>query len=179
MKFSTKTIIAALAASTAIAMPASRADAATLLFTLSGAAAGSFILDDNPTPCEVDPERSATFETNFEYGGLASPAFVDFYPADMGGGLQLRPVEGTWEGYSAIYNLLGNPLFSGPLEAPHFTPGTYALSFGENQPAEISLVISGLTAPVPEPASWALMIAGFGAIGMAARRKPLAAVSFS
>jgi len=31
---------------------------------------------------------------------------------------------------------------------------------------------------VPEPASWALMLGGFGAIGTAMRRRPRAAVSF-
>ncbi len=179
MTISTKTIIAALALSAATVVPAGSANAAPLLFTLSGTATGSFILDEDATPYEIDPERSATFETDFEYGGPATSVFVDFYTTELGGGLRMRPVEGTWQGSSAIYNLLGDALFSGALEAPHFTPGAYALSLGTNQPKDTTLVISALTAPVPEPATWALMIVGFGAIGLAARRQHLAAVQFA
>jgi hypothetical protein len=36
-----------------------------------------------------------------------------------------------------------------------------------------------VTAPVPEPATWAMMIGGFGLLGAAARRRRRIAVSFA
>lgn len=55
------------------------------------------------------------------------------------------------------------------------TTGTFALSFaGNGYPAKdvaIDRVFLAQTAAVPEPATWALMLAGFGLIGFAMRRR--------
>ena len=54
-----------------------------------------------------------------------------------------------------------------------FAPGSATVGFGLNRLGVAdNFTFDGVTgAPVPEPASWALMIAGFGLAGAAARRR--------
>lgn len=53
-------------------------------------------------------------------------------------------------------------------------PGSYGDNVGT-----LAVTISGGTAAVPEPASWAMFIGGFGAIGYAMRRRQRTMVSFA
>ena len=65
-------------------------------------------------------------------------------------------------------------LFGGTAAAPTFYNGVFDLSDFSGGPAIGTLTITnGATLPggVPEPASWALMVTGFGAAGMARRRR--------
>jgi hypothetical protein len=51
--------------------------------------------------------------------------------------------------------------------------------FGNSQPQGYTYQVSAPTPPpIPEPATWALMIMGFGVIGAAMRRRKAVAVSF-
>ena len=83
--------------------------------------------------------------------------------------------------------------FGGRCAAAYFTTANYC-DFGDGQtgyiwnnpnspnPAELNAdtwVVRGLDAGVPEPATWALMILGFGAVGGALRRRAKAAVRFA
>lgn len=66
------------------------------------------------------------------------------------------------------------------LLVPFTGAGSYRVSFGGTAPANGAAVTGNLTfqlVPVPEPATWAMMLLGFGAIGMASRRsrKPVLA----
>lgn len=62
-------------------------------------------------------------------------------------------------------------LFSGPASNPTFNLGTVALSGGFLAgPASLTISRAPVTA-VPEPGTWAMMLLGFGAIGMATRRR--------
>lgn len=59
-------------------------------------------------------------------------------------------------------------LFSGKtLASLGLSAGTYDYTSGQNK---ISLVIGQTVAAVPEPATWAMMILGFGVVGAALRR---------
>ena len=49
------------------------------------------------------------------------------------------------------------------------TPGTFSLTTQGN--GLVQTTFSASTAAVPEPATWALMLLGFGGIGMAMRRR--------
>ncbi|MGB7407352.1 MAG: PEPxxWA-CTERM sorting domain-containing protein, partial [Pontixanthobacter sp.] len=55
-------------------------------------------------------------------------------------------------------------IFSGTLQNPVFTAGSPTLNRG-------TLVISEVAAAVPEPATWAMMLIGFGAIGFSLRAR--------
>ncbi|NJC09316.1 PEPxxWA-CTERM sorting domain-containing protein [Polymorphobacter fuscus] len=57
------------------------------------------------------------------------------------------------------------------------TPGTYTYNFNSGANADTFKIQIGNVAAVPEPASWAMMIAGFGMVGAAARRRVRTSVS--
>ena len=70
----------------------------------------------------------------------------------------------------------------------NFAPGAFAafgsystISFGTNQAGRLTVSRAGPggPGPVPEPATWAMMIAGFGTIGVAMRRRQRVRVSFA
>jgi hypothetical protein len=68
----------------------------------------------------------------------------------------------------------GPQLFTGPTEAPTFRLGTYALTdvcayLCGGDLGDFTLTISA--AAVPEPATWAMMILGFGGIGARVRAR--------
>ena len=63
-------------------------------------------------------------------------------------------------GYNYYYFVDGAFLQNGVYQTTSINPGTLTVSGSPTQ-----------TASVPEPASWAMMIAGFGAIGAAMRRR--------
>jgi hypothetical protein len=56
--------------------------------------------------------------------------------------------------------------FSGPLGA-----GAYTAWIQDSDPETARYALNFRVAPVPEPASWALMLAGFGALGVCLRRR--------
>ncbi len=71
-------------------------------------------------------------------------------------------------------DLRGAQLFTGPNTSPTFRLGNFDLSrFDDagNLTFAGNLTIADLAAAVPEPATWALMILGFGAVGAALRRR--------
>ncbi|MEO5494652.1 MAG: PEPxxWA-CTERM sorting domain-containing protein [Sphingomonas sp.] len=65
--------------------------------------------------------------------------------------------------------------FTGPLGA-----GTYSLWLQDgDQPVTYSYSLQTALAPVPEPASWIMLLAGFGTMGYAMRRRPSNRVRFA
>lgn len=62
---------------------------------------------------------------------------------------------------------------SAPTVTKRFGPGSYAfdLFFADRHTTDSSLDISGTIAPVPEPATWGMMVVGFGLVGVTARRR--------
>ena len=79
------------------------------------------------------------------------------------------PTSDAWTTYGASFTATGT---SGVLA---FSTANNA---GDNDSGLDNVRITGEVAAVPEPASWALMLAGFGAIGGAMRSRRKAAVSF-
>ena len=74
------------------------------------------------------------------------------------------------------FRLFGTQLFTGPTSAPMFRLGSFDLSSTPRnggdpiQPLTFRVTVSDIGV-VPEPATWAMMIAGFATIGVALRRR--------
>ena len=87
------------------------------------------------------------------------------------------PASGTVSTASASYTGSDNPYLNGRF---YFTGSPY----NQNQPAfsnrDLAFSMSGVTSAVPEPATWAMMIVGFGLVGgsmRVSRRKVTLATS--
>lgn len=96
-------------------------------------------------------------------GNEVYSADYSFFTADAGGSFM--------DGVS--YSYFGDVLFSGTTASPTFLTGTFDLfNDPDHQDKLATLTItSDAQAAVPEPASWAMMIGGFGMIGGALRRR--------
>ena len=155
----------ALGMATALVAFASPAYAAPLLFTFSDLNNSSFQIDSNPVSA---PSSIFSFTTSVTNGKQNGAAFdfgtVRFFSSIGGGG---------------VFSEFGSPggfgpqLFSGTTATPVFSPGTYAFTnlFGSPNGAGLTVSAVAVAGAVPEPATWAMMLAGFGGIGFALRRR--------
>ncbi len=69
------------------------------------------------------------------------------------------------------------PVFNGGFQSPFQTTGGTLIWQGLNN-LTFTAELAAVSGAVPEPATWGLMIAGFGIAGAALRRKPKVSVSF-
>jgi hypothetical protein len=161
----------AAAAGLALAAPA---NAAVYQFDITGDYTASFTLDSSPSPDDV---IEGGYFTLWDIPGFDDAIFgvadISFFNADFDGGIQIV----DFYGGSTLLVTDGPQLYTGSEYTPTFLTGTYALSeyLGTGS---YSLTISDTTAAVPEPASWAMMITGFGLAGAAMRRRQKTTVRF-
>lgn len=164
----------ALAGIAAIALAATPASATELLYNFtstSGTDDFSFTLDSNPTP-DVDGGGDGFAFLNYlvTTSAGAETFTLQFHGSNVDGGLQfLTPT-------STGYYLLGFELFSGLTSAPTMLTGDFAL-YGSRSvepltgyKIEGTLTVTELSAAVPEPGTWAMMLLGFGAVGFSMRK---------
>lgn len=144
------------------------ASAATLLFNFVGpSGTATFQLLSNPTPdfsqTFIGSDQFSFNNVSGTYGGVAGTASSISFG------------NGIFSSFSLVapnlgFTQFGSPvLFSGPPGSPTFSTGTFTLInpfFGNG-----TLTISEATAAVPEPATWAMMLLGFGAMGVTMRRR--------
>ena len=150
----------------AVSSPAS---AEPLLFSFSGpSGTASFQLDSNPTP-----DFSSTFIGSDQFGfnnvagtfgGIPGTASViSFGSGSIFASLSITAPNLGFTQFS------GPALFTGTRTDPVFSTGSFTLInpfFGNG-----NLVISQIQGAVPEPATWAMMMLGFGGLGFAMRRR--------
>jgi hypothetical protein len=162
-------IAAALAASAL----STSAHAALFTFTISGDYDAFFQIESSPTPDFV-ADGVLFAVTNVAGFPNATSGFADvsFFRGPFAGLL-------VSEGFDYLFDAEGPQLYSGTEAAPTFLTGTYALS-GLSTRGDFTLTIAETAAaPVPEPASWALMFSGFAIAGCALRRsRPRVSVRF-
>ena len=91
-------------------------------------------------------------------------AFVDVKYVGTLATLTITPDAGAVQTYSFDYGTIGKAAPTGTGIGLGFYGAALADNFGNG---------AGATGAVPEPATWAMMLAGFGMIGFAARRRPL------
>ena len=115
----------------------------------------SFTVDSSPAPFSFIPDEYFAVTTN--------PGNHWFYSGSAGGGFDLY---------------YGDQLYTGTEAAPTFKLGTFGLfdSGGFQQLGTLTISVDGA---VPEPASWAMMLGGFGAIGGALRARRKTSISFA
>lgn len=154
----TKIALALLCAG--IALP-SQAPAAELLFQLdTSGGALSFVLDETPTLGLHTDDYFGFWNLEATLDG--APIILELIQFWAG-----SPSRGGFDARTPAYVFYaaeGPQLYSGPTSSPTFLKGDFSTSGG-------ALSISPVGAAVPEPASWALMIIGFGAAGLGLRRR--------
>lgn len=151
---------------------AAAAQAAPLLFTLEGSRNAVFRLDSNPTPSSF-----TSLQTNFtnvagNFGGVDTVAsLVNFGRSDGVFSAAALNIQAPGLGFTQFS---GPEIFSGTTENPIFSTGVFNLNnpfFGGPATLTISEIGGGIGSAVPEPASWAMLIVGFGLVGTAARSR--------
>jgi PEP-CTERM motif len=105
----------------------------------------------------IDVSGSAVknnFGTYGETTYFSSMTYYSYTSPYSGGGFSNELTGGT-----------GLQIYTGSMLSPIFTPGVYNLAYGS------VLTVSPAAPAVPEPATWAMMLVGMGAIGVAVRRR--------
>lgn len=159
-----------LLAGTALALAAvTPADAATYLFSYTGDATASWTLDSSPTPTSTGGAFFQIDNVSITINGNTAARNLQLYDSTLGGGF-------TAIDEALTIDAAAEPLFTGLLSSPTFKLGTFVTTpFAVSALGAGSLTISVLA--VPEPANWALMIAGFGLTGAAMRRRRTTAIA--
>ena len=171
MKFRVLTIVAAAAASLIVSVPASAASLIGVSVTTQLLSRG---VDQGTVTAVVGPGEEGNFYGNqfFDYGATtfsirSSGAFGSF---NSGGSIQFLLTNLNFG--TPITGVTFTSLLNGVTSS--FTANSVTFSLTDQPlPAATYLSATFLTAPgaVPEPATWAMMIAGFGIAGAAMRRR--------
>ena len=160
-------------------LASSPASAFPLLFSftgqsLTGPVTASFQLDSNPTPDRINDQSvfgiGQIFFNNVSgvFNGSAEIAPTISFGTGLASQFQ---ISGSSSGFAQFG---GQTVFSGSLSNPVFTPGTFNFTGFSSG----TLTVSEVTAAVPEPATWAMMIGGFALAGATMRRRKMQ-VSFA
>ena len=166
----------ALAACAAGAAAPAGAAIITTNYTVSGGTSGTFTLDFN------DATSAYTLTAlNLTIPGGATT----FTTANSGIQFPLGPIlvlGANVSGVDTIVRAAGQDDFFLNFDATLASQTSTLSYFDANPPAfnftNVTITQGSPTAPVPEPATWAMMLVGLGAIGVAARnRKPGLAVA--
>ncbi len=159
----------ALGMATAIIVAASPANAAILLFDFSGpSGTAMFQLDSNPTPNSsqtfIGSDQFTFNNVAGTFGGVPGTASTISFGNGIFSSLSITAPNLGFTQFSSP------TLFTGAPATPTFLTGSFTLinPFLGNGKLTISPVAVGV---VPEPATWAMMLLGFGGIGFAMRRR--------
>lgn len=142
----------------------------------------SFSLDDSLAPSVIlsgsarygTPAIPITYTNVPGVGSGSINSGVTFFAPINQGGLQIGFL--PFGNFRLINTaLVENTSFS-PQSLPMFKPGTFALSTtpqnsGPRPFDNYNITIAAAVTAVPEPATWAMMLVGFGGVGAAMRRK--------
>ena len=160
-------MLSALALSTAFAaVPAS---AQLLTFNLTGSRTATFTIDSS-APNSFNTSALIGNQIFFNnvagtFGGSAGTANISFGTnliADLN-------IQSSNLGFTQLS--VPGDLFTGSASSPIFNIGTFNLSGGFTAGPATLTISRAAVAAVPEPGTWAMMLLGFGAIGVVVRRR--------
>ena len=155
MKMVRNAALAAMLFSTGVA------NAALLQFTVTGGYNASWQMASNPAP---DDFEDGLYFTVWNVAGFDDAFFgvtdISFFSGDVGGGLEIY----DFYGFNVLLSTDGPQLYTGSEENPFFTLGTFALTQYQGTDT-YTLTIAAVDdpttpAPVPEPATGALLLGG-------------------
>lgn len=161
-----------LAAGVALLVPGVPAKAVLLNYALSGDYKAYWQFDTEQVPLDAQAGSGIIYDN--VKGSYAAPlidiAELCFFNEGIGGGFQLNTI-GTFDG---VVSTAGPMLYTGSEQSPTFRTGTFkfigydVVNEVEDPSRSYTLRVSQA---VPEPASWAMMIAGFALCGSTLRRR--------
>lgn len=159
------------------ATPATAADMVS--FTATGDVTASWILPKAPTPSFSGSDYFNMEGVEVSINGVPTITSLRFRSFAFGG------VDATTIPFAVLFTLYGETLYTGSNNAPQFKTGVFGLGSnltGDGPIGQVRLDIADVMTQggVPEPASWALLVTGFGLVGLSLRRRnaspsPLAA----
>jgi hypothetical protein len=112
----------------------------------------------DPTPLLSDSAFTRVAVSGGTTTGLGPFTTVTFISEEANGGLQVLNIES--EGFQ---------IFTGPVDAPIFSPGRYGVTT-EGFEDQSFVVVTAATPAVPEASTWAMMLIGFAGLGYAGYR---------
>lgn len=161
-------LLCSIALSSAFAAVPAYAQA--LNFTLTGSRTATFTLDDSiPDSTNSNAFATQIFFNNVAgtFGGTPQTASSISFGTGFASSFE---IVGTSLGFTQFGSVVGGgTLFTGSLTSPTFNLGTFNIGGGFGPSG--TLTISRVNAAVPEPATWAMMLMGFGAMGVSMRRR--------
>jgi hypothetical protein len=124
-----------------------------------------------------------TYGSDGSYFGTSyQNAFIDIYNADAGGGFDFVPYVVDGDSNDPDYNweigFQGASVLGGTVGDYHIQTGVYDYDYYGEGTIRVTIA-SADAAPAPEPASWVMMLGGFGLIGGALRHQRRARVHFA
>jgi PEP-CTERM motif len=155
---------AIIGASLAAAVLATGAHAGELLFSYTetgpGAIDFSFDQSSNPTPLADGLGFNTQVPVSNWTGNIGPYSSIVWFSLSA---------NGMFDTPDGVFVVFGPQVYGGTEAAPTFAPGVFP---GADQTTGLNGVLT-VTA-VPEPAGWALMLIGFGALGSVLRRRRIA-----
>jgi hypothetical protein len=158
-------IIIAIGAAIVLVTPGVKAEATTLVFTLSGGDNVTWFLDSNAIPVLAanNPTYLDVQYNHVTVNGLPNGSF-DLFTASPPLENGFTIVDNPFVGVSAV----GPQIYSGPITSPAFILDTpFLLARGGNAGGQDTLIISA----TPLPAALPLFATGLGVMGLLARRR--------
>ena len=160
-------LLCGIALSTAISAESANAQAVT--FNLTGSRTATFTLNSS-VPNSFTSSALIGDQIFFNnvagiFGGTAGTANISFGTnliADLN-------IQSSSLGFTQLSG--ADDLFAGPASNPTFNIGTFNLSGGFTAGPATLTITRATVAAVPEPGTWAMMLVGFGALGVSVRRR--------
>lgn len=140
------------------------AQASQLVYQVTGVGTTiDFTIDEQPALKSVEVDGFIVGNVLVQRNGISQMHDIGFVRGLSEGGFIILGTD---------INLAGPQLFSGTFAAPTLLAGNFPLTGFNNRALLYSLQVRAATAAVPEPATWLVLLTGFGLLGAALRGRP-------